>query len=70
MGDAGGLFDEIRIHPAAALDHLPDGLLDFAHRREVRVVVVGQVVVARLGAQAAVDAGLHIGFQSSAGLLL
>jgi hypothetical protein len=51
-------------------EHLPDGLLDLAHRRKVRVLVVGQVVVAGFRAQPAVNAGFHVGLQPGAGLIV
>ena len=68
VGDARGLPDKVRIQFALFLDHGPQGLLDLAHRRIVRIFVVRQVVMAGIGTQPAVDAGLDIGLETGAGL--
>ena len=67
LGDDGGLLDKLRGNAPLFADHLPQGLFDLAHRRVVRVLVVGKVVVAGLGAKSAVDAGLNISFQAGTG---
>jgi len=70
VGDDSRLFDKLRPDPAFLFNHFPQGLLDLAHRRIMRILFVGQIEMAGLRAQAAVNAGIHVCLQASAGLIV
>ena len=67
VGDLTGFFDEGRRHAPLVFDDFPEGLLHLGGRRKGGVVVVGEVEMTGLAAQATVDTGLQIGFQARAG---
>jgi hypothetical protein len=67
-GDEPCILDELGADLAVFLQHLPQRLLDLAHRRVARVAVVGKKVVAGIGAQSAVHAGLDVGLEAGTGL--
>ena len=66
-GDDARLLDEVGADLAVLAQHFPQRLLDLAHRRIARVAVVGEKVVAGVGAQAAVHAGVDVGLEARTG---
>ncbi len=51
------------------LDHLPQGVLDLRNRRVVRIAVAGDIALAGLRTQPAMDAGLAVGLETRCALL-
>ncbi len=68
VGHDGCLFEEVRIDRVPAFQNFPHGLLDLGHRGVAGIAVPGDEIVAAVGAQAAVHAGLDIRLEPGSGL--